>query len=178
MSRAAIRYAKAVLDLAKDNGSVEAVLNDMKSVKATIEGSKELRNALNSPVIKADDKRAVLRQVFTDGTKETLGLVDVLVDNSRANLLGGVANSFIAEYNKSNKIESATVTTAVALTPELETKVLAKVKELTGSTNVTLTNEIDEGIIGGFVLRVGDTQYNASIASQLGKLKREFSNSL
>ncbi|ANH59605.1 MULTISPECIES: ATP synthase F1 subunit delta [Dokdonia] len=178
MSRAAIRYAKAVLDLAKDNGSVEAVLNDMKSVKATIEGSKELRNALNSPVIKADDKRAVLRQVFTDGTKETLGLVDVLVDNSRANLLGGVADSFIAEYNKSNKIESATVTTAVALTPELETKVLAKVKELTGSTNVTLTNEIDESIIGGFVLRVGDTQYNASIASQLGKLKREFSNSL
>lgn len=178
MSRAAIRYAKAVLDLAKDNGSVEAVLNDMKSVKATIEGSKELRNALNSPVIKADDKRAVLRQVFTDGTKETLGLVDVLVDNSRANLLDGVADSFIAEYNKSNKIESATVTTAVALTPELETKVLAKVKELTGSTNVTLTNEIDESIIGGFVLRVGDTQYNASIASQLGKLKREFSNSL
>ncbi|WP_405203192.1 ATP synthase F1 subunit delta [Dokdonia sp. LLG6352-1] len=178
MSRAAIRYAKAVLDLAKDNGSVEAVLNDMKSVKATIEGSKELRNALNSPVIKADDKRAVLRQVFTGGTKETLGLVDVLVDNSRANLLGGVADSFIAEYNKSNKIESATVTTAVALTPELETKVLAKVKELTGSTNVTLTNEIDESIIGGFVLRVGDTQYNASIASQLGKLKREFSNSL
>lgn len=178
MSRAAIRYAKAVLDLAKDNGSVEAVLNDMKSVKATIEGSKELRNALNSPVIKADDKRAVLRQVFTDGTKETLGLVDVLVDNSRANLLGGVANSFIAEYNKSNKIESATVTTAVALTPELETKVLAKVKELTGSTNVTLTNQIDESVIGGFVLRVGDTQYNASIASQLGKLKREFSNSL
>lgn len=178
MSRAAIRYAKAVLDLAKDNGSVEAVLNDMKSVKATIEGSKELRNALNSPVIKADDKRAVLRQVFTDGTKETLGLVDVLVDNSRSNLLGGVADSFIAEYNKSNKIESATVTTAVALTPELETKVLAKVKELTGSTNVTLTNEIDESIIGGFVLRVGDTQYNASIASQLGKLKREFSNSL
>lgn len=178
MSRAAIRYAKAVLDLAKENGSVAAVLTDMKSVSATLEGSKELRNALNSPIIKATDKRAILRQVFVDGSKETLGLVDVLVDNSRANLLGNVAESFITEYNKSNKIEAATVTTAVALSPELEAKVLAKVTELTGSTNVTLTNEIDESIIGGFVLRVGDTQYNASIASQLGKLKREFSNSL
>ncbi len=178
MSRAAIRYAKAVLDLAKDNNSVEAVLNDMKSVSTTLNGSKELRNALNSPIIKADDKRAVLRQVFTDGTKETLGLIDVLVDNSRAALLGDVAQSFITEYNKSNKIEEATVTTAVALTPELELKVLSKVTELTGSTNITLTNEIDESIIGGFVLRVGDTQYNASIASQLGRLKREFSNSL
>lgn len=177
MSRAAIRYAKAVLDLAKDNGTVAAVLTDMKSVSATLAGSKELRSALNSPIIKASDKRAVLRQVFTEGSKETLGLIDVLVDNSRAYLLGGVAESFITEYNKSNNIETATVTTAVALTPALEAKVLAKIKELTGSTNVTLTNLIDEHIIGGFVLRVGDTQYNASIASQLSKLKREFSNS-
>lgn len=178
MNRAAIRYAKAVLDLAKENGSVAAVLTDMKSVSATLDGSKELRNTLNSPIIKATDKRAILRQVFANGSKETLGLIDALVDNSRANLLGGVAESFITEYNKSNKIEAATVTTAVALSPELEAKVLAKVTELTGSTNVTLTNEIDESIIGGFVLRVGDTQYNASIASQLSKLRREFSNSL
>jgi len=178
MSRAAIRYAKAVLDLSKDNGTIDAVLNDMKSVTAILEESKDLRSALNSPIIMAEDKRAVLRQVFSGGTKETLGLIDVLVDNKRANLLGGVAQSFITEYNKANKIEAATVTTAVALTPELETKVLAKVTELTGSTNVTLTNVIDESIIGGFVLRVGDTQYNAGIASQLSKLKREFSNSL
>lgn len=178
MSRAAIRYAKAVLDLAKDNKSVDVVLNDMKSVTATLEGSKELRDALSSPIIKADDKRAVLRQVFEKSTSETIGLIDVLVDNSRAHLLGGVATSFITEYNKAQNIKAATVTTAVAISPELEAKVLAKVTELTGSTNVTLTNEIDESIIGGFVLRVGDTQYNASIASQLGKLKREFSNSL
>lgn len=178
MSRAAIRYAKAVLDLAKENGSVAAILTDMKSVSATLDGSKELRNTLNSPIIKATDKRAILHQVFANGSKETLGLIDALVNNSRANLLGGVAESFITEYNKSNKIEAATVTTAVALSPELEAKVLAKVTELTGSTNVTLTNEIDESIIGGFILRVGDTQYNASIASQLSKLKREFSNSL
>ncbi|RMB57986.1 ATP synthase F1 subunit delta [Dokdonia sinensis] len=178
MSRAAIRYAKAILDLAKDKGSVDAVLSDMNSVTATLEGSKELRDALNSPIIKATDKKAILRQVFGQSTPETLGLVDVLVDNSRADLLGGVAASFITEYNKANNIKAATVTTAVPLTAELEAKVLAKVTELTGSTKVTLTNEVDETIIGGFILRVGDTQYNASIASQLGKLKREFSNSL
>ena len=81
-------------------------------------------------------------------------------------------------YNESKGLQAATVITAVAITPELETKVLAKVTELTGSTEVDLENIVDESIIGGFVLRVGDTQYNASIASQLGKLKREFSNSL
>lgn len=178
MSRAAIRYAKAVLDLSKENATVDAVLENMKSVTATLNGSKELRNALNSPVIKAEDKRAVLKSVFAKSTSELTGLIDVLVDNGRTSLLGGVADSFIVEYNKSQNIMAATVTTAVALTPELETKVLSKVTELTGSKNITLHNTIDESIIGGFVLRVGDTQYNASIASQLGRLKREFSNSL
>jgi F-type H+-transporting ATPase subunit delta len=178
MSRAAIRYAKAVLDLANDGGNVKVVLNDMKSIKTTIDSSKELRDVLNSPIINAEHKRNVLKTIFVDISGETKGLLNVLADNGRSNLLGSVATSFISEYNKIHKIEEATVTTAVGITDELETKVLAKVRELTGSTDVKLKNTIDESIIGGFVLRVGDMQYNASIASQLGKLKREFNNSL
>ncbi|MFT5750901.1 MAG: F-type H+-transporting ATPase subunit delta [Flavobacteriales bacterium] len=177
-TRAAIRYAKAMLDLSKESGNLAAVLNDMKSVVSTLEASKDLRLALQSPVIKGEDKREVLRQVFDGSSKEMGGLIDVLVDNKRPNLLGDVATSFIGMYNKSQGIEAAIVTTAVALTPELEVKVLAKVKELTGSTDVKLESIIDESILGGFILRVGDKQYNASIASQFGKLKREFSNSL
>ncbi len=177
-TRAAIRYAKAVLDLTKDQNSVEAVLNDMNGVVETLDGSKDLRLALQSPVIKADDKRAVLKEVFNKASKETTGLIDVLVDNNRVDILKHVATSFVDLYNKSKGLQTATVTTATALTPELKAKVLAKVTELTGSTDVKLESIINEDIIGGFILRVGDTQYNASIASQLGKLKREFSNSL
>ena len=178
MSRAAIRYAKAVLDLATDSGNVTAVLEDMKSVEATLEGSKDLRMALQSPMIKDSDKRAVLKEVFAKTSNETQGILDMLVDNKRANILGNVANSFVTLYNEQQGLQAATVTTAVAITPDLEAKVLAKVTELTGSKDVKLENIVDESIIGGFILRVGDTQYNASIASQLSKLKREFSNSL
>jgi F-type H+-transporting ATPase subunit delta len=178
MSRAAIRYAKAVLDLASERGNVQVVLNDMKSVKATLDLSKELRDVLNSPIINADHKRNALQVIFEATSSDTKRLLVVLADNGRTNLLGNVATSFIAEYNRIHKIEEATVTTAVGITEELEAKVLAKVLELTGSTDVKLTNTVDENIIGGFVLRVGDMQYNASIASQLGKLKREFNNSL
>lgn len=178
MSRAAIRYAKAVLDLATDKGNADAVLSDMKGISATLEGSKDLRLALQSPVIKESDKRAILKEVFSKTSNETLGLLDILIDNKRANVLGKVAESFVSLYNKQKGLQAATVTTAVAITPELEAKVLAKVTELTGSTDVKLENIVDESIIGGFVLRVGDAQYNASIASQLSKLKREFSNSL
>ena len=71
----------------------------------------------------------------------------------------------------------AHVTTAVPLTADLEKKILAKVTELTGN-KVSIENKIDESIIGGFVLRVGDLQYDASIANKLSSLKREFTNSL
>ena len=177
-TRAAIRYARAVLDLSKDQNTVDTVLNDMKGVVSTLEGSKDLRLALQSPVVKAEDKRAVLKEVFSTSSKETTGLIDILVDNKRVDMLGLVASNFVDLYNRSQGVQTATVTTATGLTPELEAKVLAKVTELTGSTDVKLENIINEDIIGGFILRVGDTQYNASIASQLGRLKREFSNSL
>ncbi len=177
-TRAAIRYAKAILDLSQDRGVKDTVLNDMKAVVAILGENKELRLALQSPVIKLEDKRAVLHKVFSNASKETSGLIDILVDNKRVDMLGAVGSSFITLYNQSLGLQEATVTTAIAITPELEAKVLAKVTELTGSTDIKLENIIDESIIGGFILRVGDTQYNASIASQLGKLKREFSNSL
>jgi F-type H+-transporting ATPase subunit delta len=66
----------------------------------------------------------------------------------------------------------------VALDGALKEQVLAKAKTLTGSDNVSLENEIDPEIIGGFVLRVGDMQYNASISNQLSTLRKEFSNSI
>jgi len=177
-TRAAIRYARAILSLSKDKGSIEAVVNDMKTITSTLEGSKDLRLALVSPILKIEQKRNVLKEIFKDATAETNGLIDALVDNKRIDILGNVADKFIVLYNQEKGLQAATVTTAVAITPELEKKVLAKVTELTGSTDIKLENIVDESIIGGFVLRVGDTQYNASIASQLGKLKREFSNSL
>ena len=92
--------------------------------------------------------------------------------------MGSVAKSYVDIYNDQQGVKAATVITAVPLTPEMETKVLAKVKELTGSDKVTLNSEIDSDIIGGFILRMGDIQYNASIANQLGNLKREFSKSI
>lgn len=177
-SRAAIRYAKAVLNQSNEANVAEVVFGDMKSVADTISASKELRTVIQSPVIKAEDKQQALHKIFEKNSAVTKGLIDILIANKRINLLGGVANSFIALYNENKGVKVANVTTAVAITKAIETQVLAKVKELTGSDNVSIENTIDESIIGGFVLRVGDLQYNASIANQLGNLKREFSKSL
>jgi len=177
-SRAAIRYAKAVLDQANHANISEVVFGDMKSIQATLAGSKELRVVLQSPVVKAEDKKQALLQIFEKNSEVTKALIQILTSNKRINLLGGVARAYVDLYNDSKGVKTATVITAVTLTPEIEAKVLSKLKEMTGSENITINNTIDESIIGGFILRVGDLQYNASIANQLGNLKREFSKSL
>ena len=173
-TRAAIRYAKAVLELAKDQKSADAVSDDMKLMATTIGNNMDLDNMLQSPIIRSSVKKSVITEVFKNSNTISTGLIDTLIANKRLNLLGIVASEYNKLYDQLKEIQVAKVTTAVPLSDDLRAKVLAKVKELTGSKDVTLENIIDESILGGFILRVGDIQYNASIADKLGKLKREF----
>lgn len=171
--RAAIRYAKAVLSLASDEKAADAVNAEMKLIANTISQSKDLSDALKSPVVSSSIKKSILLEVFKDSNKITLNLIDTLISNNRIDILGDVAEKYNQLFDKSKGIELATVTTAVALSDDLKKKVLAKAKELTGK-DIEVENVIDESIIGGFILRIGDIQYNASITNQLSKLKREF----
>ena len=177
-NRAAIRYAKAVLQKAKDSNLTEVVFADMQIVSNTIKANKDLKNMLKSPLIKGNDKKEALLEIFKDNSEETRSLIRVLVDNKRTNLLNEVSKNYIALFNEEQGVKVAQVTTAIPLSDEIEQKVLAKIKEMTGSNKVTLENNIDESILGGFVLRIGDLQYNASIANKLSKIKREFSKSI
>lgn len=175
LSRAASRYATAILDLAIDKKQAAAVNEDMKSVLTTVHKNKELQDFLKSPVVKTEQKRGALRQIFSSVSGITMGAFDLIVDNQRANILGDIATKYILLFEEMNKREVATVTTAVEMTTELEAKVLAKAKELAG-TEVSLEKKIDPSIIGGFILRVGDKEINASVNSTLGELKREFAH--
>ncbi|BAO75609.1 ATP synthase F1 subunit delta [Winogradskyella sp. PG-2] len=172
-SRAAIRYAKAVLSLATDQKSAEAVNSDMKLITTTISQSEDLSQMLQSPVVRSSDKKAVLTSVFKNANVATTNLINTLISNKRLALLNDVAASYTQLYDQMRGTQVATVTTAVPITADLKTKVLAKVKELTGK-EAEVENIIDESILGGFILRVGDIQYNASISNKLDKLKREF----
>lgn len=172
-SRAAVRYAKAVLSLAQDQSATEAVNSDMKLISETITQSNELSQMLQNPVVRSSDKKSVLSSVFPKVNTNTENLIDTLISNRRLALLNEVASSYVQLFDQLRGSQVAKVTTAVPLTGDLKTKVLAKVKELTGK-EAEIENIIDESILGGFILRVGDTQYNASIANKLDKLKREF----
>ena len=172
-TRAAIRYAKAILSLASDQKAADAVNDNMRLIASTISENKDLELALKNEVVKLEVKKNILTEIFSKVHPITNKLFDVLSDNKRLDIIGEIANKYSILFDDLNGKEKATVTTAIPMTNDLEIKVLAKVKELTNKA-VDLENIVDESILGGFILRVGDKQYNASIASKLNRLKREF----
>ena len=151
----------------------EAVNNDMKLVANTIAENEELDAMLKSAVVKSEVKKETLIKIFSKVDGITKSLFEILISNKRIDILNHVALKYLALYDELKGKEIATVTTAIPLTAELEKKILAKVKTLT-SKKVELKNIVDESILGGFILRVGDKQYNASIANKLNTLRREF----
>ncbi|WP_456376465.1 ATP synthase F1 subunit delta [Lutibacter sp.] len=173
-SRAAVRYAKAILSFALEQSKEVQVNDDMLLISTTIEESEDLQLLLSSPIIKSELKKATINEVFASKISSlTTGLINLLIDNKRLPIINDVAKKYTLLYDNLKGIEVAKVTTAIPLTETLTKQVLSKVKEITGK-EATIENIIDPNIIGGFILRIGDVQYNASIANKLQGLKRQF----
>ena len=174
-TRAAIRYAKAILDLASSKNVAEVVNADMKTIATTISGNTELSTFIQNPTIKVEVKENALLEVFVDSNAVTKGLFHLLFENKRFEILSEIALEYNNLFDQSNGVEVAKVTTAIAMDAALEAKVLAKIATFSDK-KITIENIVDPAIIGGFILRIGDKQYNASIANRLQVLKRELSN--
>lgn len=173
-TRAALRYAKALLNLANESDKAEELNQNMLTVSSVIEENNDLSVMLNSPVIKAEQKKQTLLAIFGDSLNNiSKGLINQLVDNKRLAILEDIAKNYTVVYEEYKGNQIATVTSAVPLNDALKAKVLEKVKSIVGK-EVQLENKIDPSIIGGFVLRVGDKQYDASITGKLNNLRREF----
>ena len=174
-TRAAIRYAKAILDIASSKGVADVVSKDMTSIASTVYSNAELSTFLQNPTIKTEVKQTALLEVFADVNSVTKSLFRLLFENKRFEILENIAIEYNKLFDEMNGIEVAKVTTAIALDANLEKEVLAKIATFSNK-KITIENNVDPSIIGGFILRIGDKQYNASIANRLQVLKRELSN--
>ena len=175
MSRAAIRYAKAILETAVSTGKANQVNDDMKSIINAVNSSADLKDFLASPIITSEVKMNVLSEIFGSVQADTKSLFRLLQENKRFEILEAIATQFNAQFDEMNGVEVAKVTTAFPITADLEAKILAKAKAIS-TKKITIQNTVDPSIIGGFILRIGDKQYNASVSNRLQELKREFSN--
>ena len=174
-TRAAIRYAKAILDLATSKNVAKEVSNDMFLIATTINGNMELDSFIQNPTIKVEAKENALLEVFANTNEVTKSLFHLLFENKRFEILGAIASEYNKLFDEMNGVQVAKVTTAIPMDADLEAKVKAKIATFSDK-KVTIQNTVDASIIGGFILRIGDKQYNASVANRLQVLKRELSN--
>jgi len=168
--KAAKRYAKALFEWSSKD--MEGVQKDMQLILDTFKAHSELNDVLKNPLVKTSKKKAIVQQIFnnhvTDYTKK---LIELLAQNDRLSLLKDIAVSFDELYKKSKGIKEANVVSAVPLTDELKNSILQKIKTLTGSNHIKLTNTVDPKLIGGFVLNMDDLRYDASVSGKLAKIK-------
>ncbi|WP_395077938.1 ATP synthase F1 subunit delta [Flavobacterium sp.] len=174
-TRTAIRYAKAILDIASSKGLATEVSQDMFLVSSTIKTNGELSTFIQNPTVKVEVKENALLEVFTETNSVTKSLFHLLFENKRFEILSEIATEYNKLFDEMNGVEVAKVTTAIPMDADLEAKVKAKIATFSNK-KVTIENIVDASIIGGFILRIGDKQYNASVANRLQVLKRELSN--
>jgi F-type H+-transporting ATPase subunit delta len=129
---------------------------------------------LKSPIIKSAVKKTILTELFGEKINAiSHGVINLLIENKRLPLLPLVASEYTIIYDFLKGVEVAQVTSAIPLNKDLENRILKKVKEMSGK-DISLKNIIDPSILGGFILRVGDKQYDSSISGQLNQLRSMF----
>ncbi len=170
--RIASRYSKSLLKLAQERNVLETTYTEMMGIHALTSSSKELKLLLKSPVISSDKKLAVLSKLFDGKVSDiTYRFLELLVKKGREAYIPEIAAAFIEQYKVLNKITTVRLTTAVKLDDANVSKLIEDLKQKTGITQVDLVQEIDETLIGGYILQYGDKQIDASVSRRLQQFR-------
>jgi F-type H+-transporting ATPase subunit delta len=175
--RLAARYAKSLIDLSVEQGSLEAVYNDMLMLQNLIRENREFANLLRSPIIAAEKKEKVLAAV-TQGrvTPLTAAFNKLLVTKGRESNMGEIATAFVGQYKVLKNIHTVKLTTAAPISDSLKQAIVAQIRSTSNMQNIELETLVDTSLIGGFTLQAGDKLVDASISSDLKEISRQFEN--
>lgn len=172
------RYAKALFDLAIDEKVVESTNNDMLLVAEVMNQNRELRKLMSNPVIPPARKKLIIRKIFENNIgKHSLAFLDILVRKGREQEVLIIAEQFYDLYLDYKNIAKVDITTAVEIDAALRDRMLKVFKERTDKT-LQLVEKINPEIIGGYVLKMEDYQYNASVSKAFSRLHKEFDKNL
>ncbi|WNJ21391.1 ATP synthase F1 subunit delta [Pontibacter sp. G13] len=173
--RIGYRYAKSLFGLATEKGQLDAVQQDMTFFREVFQENPELVRALQSPVISSEKKEAVLNAVFKGKTQSELSIdmIDMIVEKQREHVMPHIAHAFHELYDSAKGVVRGTLISAQPLEDAIKTDIVKTLEGNLGKT-VVLTDETNPDLIGGFVLKVGDRQYDGSISTYLRRLKQDF----
>lgn len=177
VKRVATRYAKSLLDFANERNELDTVIKDMDGFNKALE-SRDLVMLLKSPIVVGSKKREIFKTLFEGKLSETTyKFFDIVLTKGRESYLPEMAQEFTRQYKLLKSISTAYLKVASPINDEQ----LAQIKQKVSASDISLDNVeievvVDESIIGGFILRLGDNQYDASVKYRLDKLKKEFTD--
>jgi F-type H+-transporting ATPase subunit delta len=147
----------------------------MKRIVESSNETKDFKVFLNSPVIKSDKKIEILKVLFVGFEKLTSSFIDLITKNKREYLLVEIAEAYLYLLKKHQQIVPVSIKSARKLEKETLDQILNKMKShVEGDFEVT--EEVDESLIGGFIVRMDDKQIDASVLTQLNRMKQELAN--
>jgi len=171
--RVASRYAKSVFDLAIETKLIDKVYNDMLLVEQVCNDNRPLVLLLKNPIIRYDYKLNVLNKLFKKHVSElTLKFFNLICRKNRADILPDTSRVFVKLYHDYKGIIRANVSSAVKLSGDIRKDFEGIVAKATGK-KVELDTKVDETLIGGYVLQVGDNMIDNSLKNKINKLRRE-----
>ena len=175
-TRASERYAKSLLMLAIEKKILDKVKTDVDLISKSFEDSREISNLYLSPIITINHKLSITKKIFKGKVNEhTLNLLTNLVLRKRDNLIESILHKFNELYNAQMNIEESLITT----TFDLDQKSLEVVKDFAEkitNKNISLVNNINKEIIGGFNLKIGDRMIDCTVSSKLKSLRKKLIN--
>ena len=172
--RAAVRYARSFMQLAKEKSQLEALKSDIESILLSIEKSKELEIFLNSPLIKIEKKKEILKSLFSGKINElSLAFMIQITDHKRESSMKVICQEFLKQYNVEHNIAKVNLTTATPLNDAQRKNILDFITSSYQFSSVQLEEKVDGDLIGGLILRIDDKQIDGSIKRKLQDIKQE-----
>jgi F-type H+-transporting ATPase subunit delta len=168
------RYAKALLEIAKEKNILDAVSNDMKLILNTLKESRELKIALKSPIIKENDKLNILKEIFASKVSlESMHFVEFVLEKNRIEILSDISRRFVELVDEIQGFVEVEVASIDLLDNNQKELLKSKLESITNK-KVRLSFKIDKNLIGGFTARVKDKVFDASVKHQLENLRKSF----
>lgn len=166
---AARRYAEAAFEIGRADGTLDAWERDLQRL-GTVLGNDEVRALVEHPAVAYADKERVLRRVVGDVSDEALNLVLLMVRRGRPGAIHRMAERFAELVRRERGIALAEVRTPLPLDDEQRDELMTRLRELTAQ-KVEINEVVDESLIGGITVRIGDQLYDASVRTRLERLR-------
>jgi F-type H+-transporting ATPase subunit delta len=168
-------YARSLFEVATEHDTLDVVRGQLAEFAEALSDSHELQMFFFSPYFSTEEKQAGLRRAVTEADEQFVNFLSVLLENHRMPVIFRVRREYDRLWREANQLLAVQITSAVQLDPSVAERVGDEIGRQTGRT-VELTSAVDPEILGGIVVRVGNSIIDASIRTRLDNLRKQVVN--